>query len=297
MSSVLAVDVGGTNIKCALFDRNLEILESRTLETPSRDATGKSVVSAITTLTDELRKSHEISAIGLAVPGTLDEPAGITRWAGNLGWKNLPIVSMLQESVGLPIAFKHDVRAGALAELRSGAMRGYTNGVFLPIGTGIACAIVLDGEIRSSDGFAGEVGHVDVNSDRACVCGKTGCLEATSSTLAISKAYEALTGRKRSTLEIVKEIDADSHARKVYDEAISGLVRATEILATIIAPEVIVLGGGLSMVGPRLIGDLCEKLDKELTFQRKPELVTSKYGIQSGMYGCGIMAWELVDGK
>lgn len=297
MSSVLAVDVGGTNIKCALFDRNLEILESRTLETPPRDSTGKAVVSAITMLTDELRKLHEIKSIGLAVPGTLDESAGITHWAGNLGWKNVPVVSMLQESVGIPIAFKHDVRTGALAELRKGAMKGYTNGIFLPIGTGIACAIVLDGEIRSSDGFAGEVGHVDVNSDRVCVCGKTGCLEATSSTLAISKAYEALSGKKKSTLEIVNEIDSDSIARKVYDEAISGLVRAVEILATIIAPEIIVLGGGLSMAGPRLISDLREKLDKELTFQRKPELVTSKYGIESGMYGCGIMAWELIDGR
>ena len=297
MSSVLAVDVGGTNIKCALFDRNLEILESRTLETPTRDSTGKAVVSAITALADELRKLHEIQSIGLAVPGTLDEPAGITRWAGNLGWKNVPVVSMLRESVGIPIAFKHDVRTGALAELRKGAMQGYTNGIFLPIGTGIACAIVLDGEIRSSDGFAGEVGHVDVNSDRVCVCGKSGCLEATSSTLAISKAYEALSGKKKSTLEIVNEIDTDSIARKIYDEAISGLVRAVEILATIIAPEIIVLGGGLSMAGPRLLSDLREKLDKELTFQRKPELVTSKYGIESGMYGCGIMAWELIDGR
>ena len=95
----------------------------------------------------------------------------------------------------------------------------------------------------------------------------------------------------------MKAIDTDSIARKVYDEAISGLVRAAEILATIIAPEVIVLGGGLSMVGPRLISDMREKLDKELTFQRKPQIVSSKFGIESGMYGCGIMAWELVDGR
>ena len=297
MTNVLAVDVGGTNIKCAVFDHNLSILESRTLETPQHDGSGKSVVWVISTLVKELQKNHDIRSIGLAVPGTLDEPAGITRWAGNLGWKNVPIVQMLESEVGIPIAFKHDVRAGALAELRNGAMKGFDNGIFLPIGTGIACAIVLDGEIRSSDGFAGEIGHVDVNSDRVCVCGKTGCLEATSSTLAISKAYEALNGKRKSTLEIVKEIDTDSIARKIYDEAISGLVRAAEILATIIAPEVIVLGGGLSMAGPRLISDLREKLDKELTFQRKPELVTSKYGIESGMYGCGIMAWELVDGR
>lgn len=297
MSKVLAVDVGGTNIKCAVFDRDLTIVESRTLETPSHDETGKSVVDAIKTLTLELKQSYELVSVGLAVPGTLDEPKGIARWAGNLGWKDIAIVPMLENAIQLPIAFRHDVRAGALAELRNGALKRVNDGIFLPIGTGIACAIVLDGEIRASEGFAGEIGHINVGSKRECVCGKRGCLEATSSTLAISKAYEKKSGTKLSSSEIVNKVSQEQSAREVYDDAIDGLVKACEILSTLLAPEVIVLGGGLSMAGNDLIQDIHAKLVKQLSFQRKLRLTLAHYGVQSGMYGCGIMAWEKIDGR
>ena len=297
MSNVLAVDVGGTNIKCAVFDRDLTIVESRILETPSRDESGKAVVDAIKDLTRELRESFDLVSVGLAVPGTLDEPRGIARWAGNLGWRDIAIVSMLENAIQLPIAFRHDVRAGALAELRSGALKGIKDGIFLPVGTGIACAIILDGEIRASEGFAGEIGHINVGSHRECVCGQDGCLEATSSTLAISKEYEKKSGTKLSTNEIVNRISQDQCAREVYDEAIDGLVMACDILATLLAPEVVVIGGGFSMAGSSLILDIENRLANELSFQRKPRLTLAHFGIQSGMYGCGIMAWEKINGK
>jgi glucokinase len=297
MDTVLAIDVGGTNIKSAVFDRNLNILDSRIIRTPDRDNTGKSVVTTIQQLAQELKQSFNLQSLGLAVPGTLDEPRGIVRWAGNLDWRNVPIVSMIEDEVHLPVAFKHDVRAGALAELRNGAMKGFRDGVFLPIGTGIACAIVLDGEIRSADGFAGEIGHVRVKSNRNCVCGQKGCFEATSSTLAISKEYELRSGQKLSTDEIVNSIQHDSIARDVFNEAIEGVVDAVEILATLIAPEVVVLGGGFSMSGDTLINLFEDGLNKRLTFQRKPAIALAAYGIQSGMYGCGIIAWEKLNGE
>lgn len=296
MKTVLAVDVGGTNIKTAIFDSELNVLNSQSLNTPERDSSGKSVVAAIAALFKELSKRFEIAAIGLAVPGTLDEPAGVARWAGNLDWHDLPIVSLLQEEVGIPVAFKHDVRAGALAELRRGALQGYKDGIFLPVGTGIACAIVMDGEIRAASGFAGEIGHVKVNSDRQCVCGQVGCLEATSSTLAISKAYENRSGKRLSTLEIVKNQNQDQIAKTVFEEAVDGLVEACDLLVTLLAPEVIVIGGGLSSAGETLLSPLETKLKSRLTFQRIPKLTTAQFGIQAGMYGCGIMAWEKLNG-
>lgn len=296
MKTVLAVDVGGTNIKTAVFDSELNVLDSQSLDTPHQDPAGKSVVQAISQLFTQLSNSYEISAIGLAVPGTLDEAAGITHWAGNLNWRDLPIVSLLQKEVGVPVAFKHDVRAGALAELRRGALQGYNDGIFLPVGTGIACAIVMDGEIRSASGYAGEIGHVKVNSDRNCVCGQIGCLEATSSTLAISKAYEKRSGKKLSTLEIVKNQGQDEIAQEVFAEAVDGLVVACDVLVTLLAPEVIVIGGGLAAAGDILLSPLETKLKSRLTFQRVPKLMTAKFGIQAGMYGCGIMAWEKLNG-
>ena len=297
MSHVIAVDVGGTGIKCAVLDSNLNVLETINAPTPKGDSSGVETVRAIANIYNELSARYAILAMGLAVPGTLDEPRGIARWAGNLNWNDLEIVKLVKDAVNIPIAFKHDVRAGAYAEQKLGALQRVQNGVFLPIGTGIAAALILDGEIRSSSGYSGEVGHISVGSSRSCVCGKSGCLEATSSTLAISTEYKKRSGKDLSTSEIVTRLDKDEIAKEVWSEAIDGLSIALLDLITILAPEVIVLGGGLGDSGKLLIDSLTKELRRELTFQREPELRIAHFGSRAGTIGCGLIAWELVNAK
>ena len=294
MSYVVAVDVGGTGIKSALVDSDLTIIDTLNVSTPQNDPSGNAVASAIEAIVDHFKARGAISAVGLAVPGALDERAGISRWTGNLGWKNVPIVSLVQEKIGIPVAFKHDVRAGAVAEMRRGTLSGISHGIFLPIGTGIAAAFILDGEIRAADGYAGEVGHINVGSNRACVCGKSGCLEATSSTRAIAKAYRERSGQEKTTEEIVSLIDSDSIAGEVWDEAIVGLVNGCMYMITMIAPEVITLGGGLAQSGNLLVDALNRGLDSQLTFQRRPEIRLAHYGMRAGSIGCALIALDLV---
>ena len=294
MSYVVAVDVGGTGIKSALVSSDLSIVDTLNVSTPQNDPTGNAVAEAIEAIVDHFKVRGAISAVGLAVPGTLDEPAGISRWTGNLGWKNVPIVSLVQEKIGIPVAFKHDVRAGAIAEMRQGTLRNVKNGIFLPIGTGIAAAFILDGEIRAADGYAGEVGHINVGSSRACVCEKVGCLEATSSTLAISKAYRERSGHDKTTEEIVSRISTDEVAREVWDEAVEGLVRGSMYMITMIAPEVITLGGGLAQSGKTLVDAINHGLDSHLTFQRRPEIRLAHFGMRAGSIGCALIALDLV---
>lgn len=296
MAFVVAVDVGGTAIKSALVDSSLNIIDTLVISTPKNDPTGNETAQAIEGIVDHFKTQGAISALGLAVPGTLDEENGTSRWTGNLGWRNLPIVSLVEDRIGIPVAFKHDVRAGAIAEMHNGSLRGVRNGIFLPIGTGIAAAFILDGEIRASDGFAGEVGHINIGSTRNCVCGKNGCLEATSSTLAISKAYLQLSGQERSTQEIVSIISTDAHAQKVWDEAIHGLVNGCMYMITMIAPEVITLGGGLAQAGTKLVDAINEGLSKEITFQRRPEIRLAHHGMAAGSIGCALIALERVHG-
>lgn len=294
MAYVVAVDVGGTAIKSALVDSNLTIIDTLSVSTPKNDPTGAAVASAIEAIVDHFKSHGAISALGLAVPGALDEPAGIARWTGNLGWKNLPIVALVEENIGVPVAFKHDVRAGARAEMHNGSLRGIANGIFLPIGTGIAAAFILDGEIRAADGYAGEVGHINVGSNRACVCGRVGCLEATSSTLAISHAYKTRSGVECTTEEIVARIDTDEIARQVWDEAVQGLVIGCMYMITMIAPEVISLGGGLARSGELLVNAINDGLDREITFQRRPQLRLAHHGAQAGSIGCALIALDLL---
>ena len=296
MNYVVAVDVGGTDIKSALVDSDFTIIQTATAPTPKADTTGAETVKVIAELVRGFGQIHPVDAVGLIVPGALDEPAGKSRWSGNLQWKDLPIRDLLAAEVHLPVAFGHDVRTAAVAELRSGAARGTTNAIFIPVGTGIAAALIMDGEIRAGDGYAGEIGHVNVGGKYSCVCGKHGCLEAASSTLAISKAYEALSKKSGTTTEEIYNlvVRGDAVATQVWDDATSAMARACEMLITVLAPEVIVFGGGLSNAGDTFLNPIQRYLDERLTFQRKPRLEIAHFGAKAGTVGSAMMAFDLV---
>lgn len=296
MNYVVAVDVGGTDIKSALVDSDLNVISTINAPTPKADKTGVETVKAIVELIAQFSKQQTVSAIGLAVPGALDEPAGTSRWSGNLQWENLPIRNLLADAVNIPVAFGHDVRTAAVAEMRNGAAKGSRNAIFIPVGTGIAAALIIDGEIRSADGFAGEIGHVNVNGKYPCVCGKSGCLEAASSTLAISKAYEISSGKTGVTTEEIYKlvVAGDPVATQVWNDATAAMARACEILITILAPDVIVFGGGLSNAGETFLEPIRQYLDSSLTFQRKPRLEIAHYKSQAGAIGCAMLAFDLV---
>jgi glucokinase len=296
VSYVVAVDVGGTEIKSALVDSDFNVIATTTAPTPKADSTGAETVKTIAAIVVEFAQQQNIAAVGLVVPGALDEPAGTSRWSGNLQWNNLPIRDLLHAAINIPVAFSHDVRTAAVAEMRNGAAKGARNAIFIPVGTGIAAALIIDGEIRSAEGFAGEIGHIDVNGKYPCVCGKTGCLEAASSTLAISKAYEAQSGKSGTTTEEIYQfvIAGDAVATNVWNDATSAMARACETLITILAPEVIVFGGGLSNAGETFLKPIRDYLDSTLTFQRKPRLEIAHYGAKAGTIGCAMLAFDLV---
>jgi glucokinase len=296
VSYVVAVDVGGTEIKSALVDSDFNVIATTTAPTPRADSTGAETVKTIAAIVLEFAKQQSISAVGLVVPGALDEPAGTSRWSGNLQWNNLPIRDLLHAAINIPVAFSHDVRTAAVAEMRNGAAKGARNAIFIPVGTGIAAALIIDGEIRSAEGFAGEIGHIDVNGKYPCVCGKSGCLEAASSTLAISKAYEAQSGKTGTTTEEIYRLvtAGDAVATQVWNDATAAMARACETLITILAPEVIVFGGGLSNAGETFLKPIRDYLDSTLTFQRKPRLEIAHYGAKAGTVGCAMLAFDLV---
>jgi glucokinase len=294
---VVAVDVGGTHIKSALVDSNFTILETLTSPTPKADTDGSQTVLAIEAIVLKFSQRVTVKALGLAVPGALDEPAGKSRWSGNLQWRDLPIRDLLQKKIGIPVAFGHDVRSGALAEMRNGAAKGAQNAIFIPVGTGIAAALIIDGQIRSADGFAGEIGHINVGSAALCVCGKIGCLEATSSALAISKKYEEISGKTfTSTEDIFTLVQShDPLATQVWNEAASAMAQVCETLITILAPEIIIFGGGVSNAGAGYISPIREYLDSALTFQKVPRLEIAHFGSKAGTIGCAIMAFDLLN--
>ena len=291
MKYVAAIDVGGTQIKAALVSQSFEIISTEIIETP-KDSSGQKTALAISNLVKNFEGEQQISALGFATPGAIDEPNGIVRWAGNLGWHNVEILKMVREKVAIPSVLSHDVRSGMVAELREGAAKGFDNSIFIPIGTGIAAALVMDGKIRTSDGYAGEIGHLNVGHDSDCVCGKKGCLESISSGNAISLTYKELSGEDLDCSQIIDS--SDPVAQKVWSDALHYLGIAIESMITTLSPEVIVFGGGVSQAGTKLIEPIQSFLEERLTFQRHPKLEIAKFGKFAGTIGCAMLAFDLV---
>ncbi|AIJ26211.1 ROK family protein [Amycolatopsis methanolica] len=299
---VVALDVGGTTMKGALLDHDGGVAHTAARPT-DRDRGPDAVVAGIVDFAAELaatagaRFGTEVGAAAVVVPGLVDEPAGIASYSANIGWRDVPLRTMLAERLGVPVALGHDVRAGALAEARWGAGRGHGSFLFLPIGTGLAAAIVLDGKVvPGTNGCAGELGHLHVapHGD-PCECGARGCLETLASASAIARRYTAEGGRGAVTAEDVARLAGrgDRTAAKVWDEAVAALADGLAAGTRILDPPLVVLGGGLSGAGETLLAPLRTALAERLTFQPPPRVVIAELGHRAGCLGAGLLAIEL----
>jgi len=296
-------------MKCGLVAADGAVLHRETRPTP-RDAGGRAVLDALLETVVELSQKataegHRVRAIGVVVPGVIDAEHG-TVGAENLEWVGTPVLAELKAAVrstggdDVPIVLAHDVRAGGYAELRQGALAGTTNSMFLPLGTGIAAAMIVDGSLVSGDGYAGELGHSKfIHGDAAelCACGQWGCLETVASAAALARRYTARTGRTvdgaREVMELLAAGDPD--AAQVWQDALAALIDALVLYTTLVAPTRIAIGGGLVGAGETLLQPLREGVHARLTFQREPEIVAAVLGEEAGMLGAAQMAWDSVN--
>jgi glucokinase len=298
---VVAFDVGGTDIKAALVDDRGRIVELLRRPTPlDGERTGDAVVAATVRLLDEFRRTHpgiQPVAAGLVVPGHVDEARGVGVLAENLGWREYPFRDLATQALGIPVSFSHDVRAAGEAEYRLGAAKDFRDVVVVAIGTGIAGAIFIDGTLFTGGGMAGEIGHSRVADGPECACGGRGCLEAVASAAAIARRYTALSGvpvaGSREVLERAQS--GDPAARRIWDSALDALALDLSHTVALLAPEAIVIGGGLAQAGDDLFLPLAERLEGILTFQRRPVLLAARIGENAGVIGAALRARELLD--
>ena len=229
-------------------------------------------MDAVAELVDEWRPA---AAIGLAVPGVVDEERGIAVWSENLGWRDVPFVAQISERCGLPVVLGHDVRTGALAETRIGAARGMTRRG-LPVDRHrhrgrhrARRAPARRRRLRRRDRpHAG-------GPRRAVRLRRPGCLEAIASAAAIARRYTARSGRPAAgAAEVLAAGDPDALA--VWDEALDALAAALAWIASVLAPEAVVIGGGLRAPAPPCFDPLNDRLARHLTFQRVPRLVPGR---------------------
>ena len=267
-SHSIGVDLGGTNLKFAAIDEAGAIVARKTIATEGHEGhdhvLGR-MIHGVTGLREEISALGSIESIGVGVPGLLDMVSGTVLDLPNLAgkWTDVPAKAIMETALAIPVHVINDVKGFTIAELELGAARGATTAVCYAIGTGIGGGVVTNGKVHFGiGGAAGEFGHIIVNPDGVkCSCGNRGCVESLASGPAIigeanRRVVQGFTTSlttmidddlNRMTPGLVEQAaqDGDAEAREVLERAgyYLGLSMAGIIAA--IAPEIVVVGGGV----------------------------------------------------
>lgn len=257
----IGIDVGGTKILGLVANSHGEVFGESILPTPSNENFSSSVAvisRMVSELFVEIPKAN-IRGVGVAAAGAIDLNSGTVVHTPQLpSWQNVPLVSILEKQLGLPVVMGNDANLAALSEHRYGIAKGIKNVIYVTVSTGIGGGILLNGQIYTGwHGFAGEVGHasVDINGP----LGKStvpGAVESFSSGAALARiAKECIIAGHASVIKI-NDISAeiifeaynkgDLLAKKVIDQGIRHLGLGLTNMVNILDPEMIIIGGGLS---------------------------------------------------
>ena len=309
----LGVDLGGTSAKLALADSQGTIIADdafSTQEFGTPDAALQQIAKRLQVLMhSQSAKGQAIPCgVGIGVPGLVDTALGVTKFLPNLPtqWRDVPVASTLADRLSCPVHLMNDVRTATLGELRYGIGRHQRDltFAFFSIGTGIGGGIVIDGNVRLGPlGAAGELGHQTIVADGPrCGCGNHGCLEA----LASGPAIEAEGARlvkmglapklrdlcKGSASQVTTELmslaaDADPNVAEAIERAAIFIGIAAANVVTILHPQRIVLGGGVSQLGSRLAGPVKDVIQKRVRMFPTDDVTVecSTLGNRAGLLG------------
>ena len=281
--AVLGIDVGGTSVKARLVGPDDTVLGEWREATPTGDITAERTVALIAGLVERARATALVDAVGLAIPGIVDETTGSSVHAVNLGWHALPVRDLVAAAIGLPLGFGQDVRVGALAESTSGAAAGVPGTVaFVPVGTGLAAAIVVDGVPLVAGGWAGETGQVVLA--HGAHAGRR--VEEIASAGAIARRSGV--ANARAAAELVR--GGDPAASVVWNEAVDVLADSLVWMAAVAAPTMIVVGGGLAEAGALLFDPLNAAVDARIGVMRRPAIVPALHGEAAAVIGATYLA-------
>lgn len=311
---VIGVDLGGTNIKIAAYSiENLASVYERRIPTEAHNGWEHVMNRIYNGLTDlfQVFPQNQFSCVGLGIPGLLDIEKGISQFSPNFpSWENVPVVAWLQERLKLPVYIDNDVRVNLYGEWYCGAGRGKKNVVLLTLGTGLGSGIVVDGHVLyGATASAGEVGHMNMfRQGRPCKCGSSGCLGRYVSALGFVRTL--IEKLEDGTPCIIREwVNGDLErvtAKMISDAydsddriAVETMTETGEILGfglvniiNLFNPEIIIIGGGMSAAGERLLQPARKVVDSHaLRISRSNcYITTAQLGDAAGMLGAAIYA-------
>ncbi|MBW8885018.1 MAG: ROK family protein [Planctomycetia bacterium] len=307
-------DLGGTKMMAAAFNAEFRLVGRRRRKTKGAEGARAGLARIIETIRDALEEAQladqKLAGIGVGCPGQIDLEKGIVIDAANLGWRNFQIRQALEEEFKCPTVVLNDVDAGVYGEYRFGAGKSARCLVGVFPGTGIGGGCVYEGKVlRGKNVSCFEIGHVQVNpTGLLCGCGRTGCLETEASRLAIAAA-SAMAAFRGEAPHLIAAAGTDlanirsgvlAEAIQAGDVAIEKIVeRAARLIGwavgdvvNLLAPDIIVLGGGLVEAMPKLIVEEVERAARERAappFSKHFKVAAAKLGDDAVVRGAA--AW------
>ncbi|GIV95572.1 MAG: glucokinase [Herpetosiphonaceae bacterium] len=309
MEYVIGVDLGGTHLRGALIDERGTILSHVRTATLASEGP-QAVIGRIADVIEQVRRDAPgpIKGVGVGAPGPVDPEAGMVIVAPNMpGWEHIPLCSLVQERVQLPVVIGNDANAAALAEWLFGAGKGLRNLIYVTISTGIGGGIIAEGRLLlGRRGLAAEVGHMVIQADGPrCGCGNLGCWEVMASGTALARmALDALMSSDRSSL--LRDIAARGRltAADVTTAAQKGDALARELLAQegtyigigivsllhLFSPDIVILGGGVTNSGELIFAPMRQAIaERAIPGYRTVPIVTTSLGDEVGVLGAAAL--------
>ncbi len=258
----VGMDIGGTKTAALVLDGAGRIGASVHLPTERGDeGVLRTAERALAVLAERTGcRVADFAGVGVGVPGQVDRERGEVRHAYNIEEEALALAPLLSARAGTAVSVDNDVTAAAVGAAHLLGLRGSV--AYLNLGTGLAAGIVLDGAPwRGAHGLAGEIGHLPIDErGRPCPCGQRGCLETVASGSALTRYWPA--GGEHPGRRIRDAVaQGDPVAREALDLLVGGAAAAIRVLGLTLAPDAVVIGGGLRKIGAPLVDGIRERLD------------------------------------
>jgi glucokinase len=306
---VVGVDIGGTKVLAGVVDEDGRVSSTALRTTPGRRVVTAQVEDALVAAILDSAAGRPLAGVGVAAAGFVDSLGERVMFAPHLPWQGEPLRQLLQERLGCAVALDNDANCAARAEARFGAAKDAASVLMITMGTGIGGAILLDGHVvRGANGMAGEFGHMQVVPDgQACECGRRGCWEQYSSGNALVRNVRGLMAEQPSVLEEMSggnperitgpmvtsaAEEGDLVARAAFATVGEWLGVGVANLVAALDPEVVVIGGGVSAAGDKLLEPARSALQRHLVgaaHRVVPDLVAAQLGPQAGMIGAALL--------
>lgn len=281
------IDLGGTKILTVIEDKERNVLAKTKIPTEAARGVGvvmDNIVKSLEISCKEIGISpNGLSGIGIGVPGPVNHEKGLVYDCPNLsGWKNIEVRKMLGERWDVPVKVENDARVAGLAETRLGAAKGFRHVFYITVSTGIGAAIIIDGKIyHGADGAAGEFGQMKLLDGSILEQKFAG------------PAIERLLGLPTTQLaELVEKNDPG--AKKAVEYLTDGIGTFLANIATLLNPQIIVVGGGVSQLGDLILNPIREKVSS-LAFSisaKNVKIVPAALHTDSGAVGAAELLFD-----